>query len=220
LEGVTISNHLLLRVSQLSFKRGESWLFTALSFDVYSSQIIWLRGQNGRGKTSLLRILVGLAQPDGGDLVWENSIAPNQGGAYLSQKIVYIGHTNGLKDELTAFESLQFLTKINGQLASTEMINMALRRLGVEHCGSTLVRNLSQGQRRRVALARLAVDTGASLWVLDEPFDTLDTDGVDVVNSLLAEHLVRQGSVVLTSHISVNGLDASVKQINLDETSR
>ena len=147
-------------------------------------ELVWLRGQNGSGKTSLLRIVAGLSRPEAGSI----SVGGGRPGAY-------IGHANALKDDLTVTESLSFLARLHDLDSGAQGIRDALR---------TIVRTLSQGQRRRVALARLALERDPSLWVLDEPFDALDTHGIDAVNRLLAGHLARGGSVLLTSHLALS----------------
>jgi heme exporter protein A len=116
---------------------------------------------------------------------------------------VYLGHSNGLKDDLTAIESLQFLARLHGRESSVQAIEAALRCMGIFHRRHLPVRTLSQGQRKRVALARLALETHPTLWVLDEPFDALDDVGIAAVQSLIKEHLQRNGAVLLTSHIPV-----------------
>jgi heme exporter protein A len=117
-------------------------------------------------------------------------------------------------------ESLQFLARVHGHTLTQTVALAALRHLHIDHCCNRLVRTLSQGQQRRVALARLALETTPNLWVLDEPFDTLDAEGVRIVNHLLSEHLARQGSVVLTSHIPLELMNTKVQQLNLDEVNR
>lgn len=209
----------LLRASQLTYRRGNASLFKALSFDVNSNQILWLQGQNGRGKTSLLRILAGLVQPEHGTLMWKSPTHPEKF-SNNSSRMVYIGHANGLKDELTACEALQFLAQLHGHATTPNAALTALRKLHIDHCCNQPIRTLSQGQQRRVALARLTLECAPSLWILDEPFDTLDSDGVRTVNDLLVEHLARQGSVVLTSHIPLEPMGVEVCQLNLDEVRR
>ncbi len=199
----------VFQASGLALQRGNTWLFKNLSFKVRSGQLLWLRGQNGRGKTSLLRVLVGLAQPEHGTLVWDTTAGIGSA--------VYIGHANGLKDELTVFESLQFLAHLHGHAPTTAMLLAALHKLRIDHYRDQPIRTLSQGQQRRVALARLALENAPNLWVLDEPFDALDADGVQIVNHLLIAHLARQGSVVLTSHIPLELMNTEVQQLNLDE---
>ena len=107
---------------------------------------------------------------------------------------VYIGHANALKDDLTVTESLTFLARLHGLESEPEAIRAALRTLAIHHRRHAVVRTLSQGQRRRVALARLALERAPSLWILDEPYDALDTEGVQAVNRLLAAHLGRRAA--------------------------
>jgi len=193
----------VLRAEQLTVRRGTEVLFQALDFELQPGQMTWLRGANGSGKTSLLRVVAGLAQADSGRLLW--------GGVPLSQaedyraKLTYLGHANGLKDDLTAMESLEFLTALHGRPYRPERLRAALGHMGVAHRRTLPVRWLSQGQRRRVALARLALQTADApgLWVLDEPFDALDDAGVACVQGLLVQHVQRGGAVLFTSHIPV-----------------
>ncbi len=128
---------------------------------------------------------------------------------------MYIGHTNGLKDDLSALESLGFVARLHGRPCDQEALGNALRRLAIHHRRHVVVRNLSQGQRRRVALSRLALERKPGLWVLDEPFDSLDAEGIDAINGLLLEHLRRGGGVVMTSHVPLNLVGANVQQLEL-----
>ncbi len=188
-----------LRAEGLAYRRGDQTLFEDLSFEVAAGDLVWLRGHNGRGKTSLLRLLAGLAQPDAGRVTW-GGVALAEADRFPSQR-VYIAHANALKDDLTVFESLQFLAALHGRDHRTEAVQGALQRLGMRKRQRSPIRTLSQGQRRRVALARLALEAAPSVWVLDEPFDALDVEGTEVVNGLLTHHLARGGSIVLTSHL-------------------
>ncbi|TMH09757.1 MAG: heme ABC exporter ATP-binding protein CcmA [Betaproteobacteria bacterium] len=177
-----------LKSIDLACRRGSRLLFKGLDFDVHPGQIVWVRGRNGRGKTSLLRLAAGLSTPEHGRI--HASLGKRQ--------LVFIAHANALKEDLTASEALAFLLRIH------------------ESRRDAPVRTLSQGQRRRVALARLAVESSASLWILDEPFDALDADGVELVNSLLSEHTKRAGSVLLTSHLPINATLLRPIEIDLD----
>ena len=194
----------LLQVSGLACRRGADWLFRDLSFSVWPGQLVWLRGHNGSGKTTLLRAISGLTDPDEGHLTWAAS--SHAAHEPRSQRLVYVGHLNAMKDDLTVCESLQFIARLHGQDGSRPRVLEALRLLGMHHRRNAAVRTLSQGQRRRAALARLVLESDAALWVLDEPFDALDIAGIDTVNGLLKAHLARGGSVLLTSHLP---LDAS-----------
>jgi heme exporter protein A len=204
----------MLCANSLAFRRGDEWLFQNLSFQIEPGQMIWLRGQNGRGKTSLLRLVVNLAQADEGALTW-NGQAIDRCQAYREQ-LVYLGHANALKDDLTATESLRFLALLHHKDAQKATLDAALKRLCIFHRRNRAVRTLSQGQRKRVALARLALEKTPCLWVLDEPFDALDSDGIAIVYELLREHLARAGSVLLTSHLPIAMRDVAWRELDLD----
>jgi heme exporter protein A len=173
-----------------------------------------LRGSNGSGKTSLLRILAGLSHADEGQLSFHTKDT-----AAFRKALVYIGHTNGLKDDLSALESLGFVARLHGRSFDQETLGVALRRLAIHHRRHIAVRTLSQGQRRRVALSRLALESEPGLWILDEPFDSLDAEGIEVINGLLQEHLARGGGVVMTSHVPLNLMGANVRQLELGKGS-
>lgn len=182
----------LLAARALACRRGERLLFEALDFDVRAGQLLWLRGANGRGKTSLLRLIAGLARPAGGELA--RAAAGNAG-------FVYIAHANALKDDLSALENLQFLARLHGDAADAATCTEALRRFGLASRRHAPVRTLSQGQRRRVALARLSLAGERTLWLLDEPYDALDAEGCATLDQLLSAHARAGGAVVLTSHL-------------------
>jgi heme exporter protein A len=190
-----------IRAQDLTVRRGTEVLFKALSFELYAGQLVWLRGSNGSGKTSLLRVIAGLSRPDGGLLSWGGQ--PLAKSDEYQSKLVYLGHANALKDDLTALEALQFLTTIHGRTCPHARMEAALRRMGVFHRRKLPVRMLSQGQRRRVALARLALEEKPGFWVLDEPFDALDDAGLNLVQELFIENVRRGGTVLFTSHIRV-----------------
>ena len=183
----------VLAAAGLACRRGERILFSGLNLAVRPGEIVWVRGANGQGKTSLLRLLAGLARPEAGRI-------DHAGG----RERVYVGHANALKDDLTVAESLTFLSRLHGFDTAADAHERALRRFGLLSRRSAPVRTLSQGQRRRVALARLCTAPPGALWLLDEPFDALDTEGVDALNALLAEHAARSGSVLLTSHVPLS----------------
>ena len=187
-----------LRLVDVACRRGDRILFSGLNETLERGQLLWLRGGNGRGKTSLLRLVAGLAAPERGQILWDG--VPTRGTEHFDRALVYIAHANALKDDLTATESLAFLARVHGRDAGAPALRAALARLGLAGRERTPVRSLSQGLRRRVALARLALETGPSLWVLDEPFDALDVAGTATLHALLAAHRARGGSVLLTSH--------------------
>jgi heme exporter protein A len=188
-----------LSAVDLACRRGNRILFKGVNLRVRSGEATWLRGRNGCGKTSLLRLMVGLAVPEAGNVLWGD--VPIRKSNAFAGKCVYVAHTNALKDDLTVAESLQFLARVHGRDSHDDALLAALQRVGMGGRRNGIVRTFSQGQRRRAALARLALEKSAALWVLDEPYDALDADGIGSVNELLREHLARGGSVLLTSHL-------------------
>jgi heme exporter protein A len=202
-----------IRAQDLTVRRGSELLFKALDFDLRSGQLVWLRGSNGSGKTSLLRVIAGLSRPDGGQLTWSGTNLAES--ADFKSRLVYMGHANALKDDLSAMEALRFLTTLHGRTCSQERMEAALRRMGVHHRRKLAVRMLSQGQRRRVALARLALEQRPGFWVLDEPFDALDDAGIAVVQELFIENVQRGGTVLFTSHIPVRPAGVPLMELTL-----
>jgi len=150
-------------------------------------------------------VLVGLTRPDQG-LISRRDTASGT---------VYIGHSTALKEDLSAREALHFLARLHGRNCPAGTLDQALQRLGVQHRSQRSVRTLSQGQRRRVALSRLALEQAPALWVLDEPFDALDAEGITAVLQLVREHLQRQGAVILTSHLAVELPGVSLQTLDL-----
>lgn len=199
-----------LAVSDLACSRGDRVLFAPTSFVVAPGDIVWLRGANGQGKTTLLRTLAGLAAPGAGQFSWQRSDE-------ASPRLVYLAHANALKDELTVRESLRFLLDLGGTAIDDAGVDAALEHFGLASRRDAFVRTLSQGQRRRVALARLAAQREPLPWLLDEPFDALDADGVEVLAALIAGHARRGGSIVLTSHLPVPIADPVPVVVQLHE---
>jgi len=203
-----------LTIADLACRRGNRVLFRGVNLKLRARQAVWLRGRNGRGKTSLLRLAAGLSVPESGNVLWGD--APVRRAEGFLQRLLYIGHSNALKDDLSALEALQFLARLHGRADDDASLRAALERLGMASRRDAPVRTLSQGQRRRVALARLALERAAALWVLDEPYDALDVDGLQVVNELLRAHLARGGSVLLTSHQHPGADAPDVAEFDLD----
>ena len=206
-----------LRLVDVACRRGDRLLFAGLDETLASGELLWLRGGNGRGKTSLLRLVAGLAAPEHGRILWGDT--PARRNERFAGELVYIAHANALKDDLTAAESLTFLARVHGRHAEAPAIRAALARLGLAGRERTPMRSLSQGLRRRVALARLALETAPALWVLDEPFDALDVAGTATLHALLAAHRARGGSVLLTSHhlhLDAEAASAGFRVLDLD----
>jgi len=184
----------VLTVRELECRRGDRVLFAPISFAVATGSIVWIRGANGQGKTTLLRTIAGLSAPAAGELVWS-------GAPEIAPRPLYLAHANALKDDLTVAESLRFLLHLAGQRVDGRDVDAALARFGMASRKDAFVRTLSQGQRRRVALARLAAQRELLPWLLDEPFDALDAAGVELLAGVIAEHARRGAAVVLTSHL-------------------
>jgi heme exporter protein A len=182
--------------------RGERTLFRGLEFRLDQGALLRVAGENGSGKTSLLRIVCGLTPPAAGELRWQGENIRTLREDYWKE-LVYIGHANALKDDLTAEENVRIGCRLAGLGVNPPQTLDALERFGVGRCAKLQARALSQGQRRRVALARLAVSAAQPLWVLDEPFTALDTAAVENLQALVGEHLNRGGAVMLTTHQEV-----------------
>ncbi|MFY7857486.1 MAG: cytochrome c biogenesis heme-transporting ATPase CcmA [Rubrivivax sp.] len=194
---------LLLSVRGLACRRGERLLFEGLDFGLGEGDVVWLRGRNGRGKTSLLRVLAALSPPSEGEVRFAGEPL-STARALAGAGTLFLAHANALKDDLSAAEALAFLARLHGQHDDAESIEQALRRLGVHGRRNAAVRTLSQGQRRRVALARLALAPAKGLWLLDEPYDALDVEGCAIVDGLLHDHVQQGGAVLLTSHLPLS----------------
>jgi heme exporter protein A len=194
--------------------RDDRTLFEHLSFRVEPGQVLLLEGRNGSGKTSLLRTLCAIRLPDAGEITWDGEDIFALGPDYHAYT-AYVGHKDGVKLDLTAIENLT-MAKGMGDPNDDISITDALARVDLYGFEDVPTRNLSAGQQRRLALARLLV-TRAKLWILDEPFTSLDTHGIGVVETLFANHLANDGMIAVTSHHSVNLDTAAILRINLSE---
>lgn len=200
----------MLEASDLECARGGRTLFRGLSFALQQGELLRVAGGNGRGKTSLLRILCGLLGPQAGEVRWNGSPIRSLGEEY-ARHLVYLGHAPAVKDELTTAENLSIACRIAGNARTADEIVQALQRLEVP--ATAFPKKLSQGQRRRAALARLALSRPAALWLLDEPLAALDAQAARLVEGLVAEHTGQGGMVVYTTHQEAR-LEGRV--INLD----
>ena len=205
---------MMLSVSALACVRGERRLFADLSFTLAPHTLLAVRGANGSGKTSLLRMLCGLLSPAAGTIAWNGNDIHSAREEYCAQ-IAYIGHLNGVKDDLSGLENLQFAARTAGIETSAESVDAALRRLGLDGFQRLPCKTLSQGQRRRVALARLCLSATRPLWVLDEPFTALDSTALALTQGLLELHLQQGGMVVLTTHQDAPITAPSMQRIEL-----
>jgi heme exporter protein A len=189
----------LLEGAGLRCIRGDTLVFDGLDFSVNSGQCLHVRGANGSGKTSLLRILAGLASPAQGVLLWNARPLRGHESVYRRQ-LVYHGHQPALKDDLSAAENLTIAAHLAGFCAKPPQIAHALESFGLKTKAQFPVRYLSAGQKRRVSLARLALGHDSTVWVLDEPFNALDQGAIHQLHQLINGHLSRGGLAILTSH--------------------
>jgi heme exporter protein A len=193
----------MLCVRDLACTRAGRPVFSGLSFSAQAGQIVQVRGANGSGKSSLLRLLCGLLPPTRGEVHWRGrTIAEPDSG--FTRQVAYLGHADGLRGELTLSENLNFSLHIAGVRPDTAAMRTVLTRLQLAGRESDQVRLLSQGQRRRLALARVLLSQ-RPLWLLDEPQAGLDADGEDVLQACLAEHAQGGGLAVVATHHAGNG---------------
>ncbi len=201
---------------QLRCIRGNQTLFQSLNLQLDAGQWLYLQGENGAGKTSLLRILAGLTLPAEGEVLWQNTPIGKQRATY-HQDLLYIGHHAGLKEDLTLTENLRAQLAIDGVKVTNTAIREALTRMGLGKRQHLPARVLSAGQKRRGLLAR-ALLRPAKLWILDEPFNALDVQAIAHVQDLLKSHLANGGLLVLTSHQTPDlGNEAPGFILNLSE---
>jgi len=203
----------MLAVSGLACVRGERELFASLDFTVAAGECLHVQGENGSGKTSLLRIVCGLAHAAAGEVRWNGEPTRDLGDAW-HRDMLYLGHHHAVKDDLTPRENLLLAARLDGDPADEPAVLDALMRLGLQHRVDLPVRHLSQGQRRRVALARL-VTRPARLWILDEPFTALDTSAIATIGALIVAHLAAGGLVLLTSHQALDLPGVAPRQLRL-----
>jgi heme exporter protein A len=203
----------MLEAQQLGAQRGPATLFTGVDFALNSGEALLVTGANGSGKTTLLRIAAGLTRPVTGTLEWRGSaVAPFD--TALRAATLYIGHATALKDELTAEENLASLAALHGAAVDSVAARAALAAWSLERQHALPARVLSQGQRRRVGLARLRL-TRRPLWVLDEPTTALDADGVATLHKLLAEHLAQGGIAIIATHQDLALPDGAKRALRL-----
>ncbi len=192
----------MLSVSNLSCVRADQTLFRGVGFELAPGECLHLEGGNGVGKTSLLRILAGFSPAAQGQVRWQGQVLGSSA-CRLGQDLLYLGHQLALKEELNAVENLQAGAAIAGMPVARDRALAALQRLGLGSRAALPVRVLSQGQKRRVALARLVLQT-QPLWLLDEPFVALDGPAQSLVAGFMDAHLARGGMVLFTSHQPVD----------------
>ncbi len=189
----------LFAAESLEMERGDRLLFTGLEFRAPAGTLVRLAGANGTGKTSLLRLLTGLMTPDAGRILYRGEDIKKLKEDYW-RDLVYIGHLNGVKDDLTARENVRISARFGNLRVTDEAAEAALAKVGLEDFFDHPTGELSQGQRRRVALARLFVSEEKPVWILDEPFTALDVASVANLTQAVADHVNAGGVVIYTTH--------------------
>ncbi len=202
---------LVLEARGLCCVRGERQLFSGLNLRITSGDCLHVRGENGVGKTSLLRLLTGLSKPESGEVLWGDQSISVDSVAY-HRELLFLGHRDALKEDLTALENLQMYAALDDVSLPQEKALAALWRFGLRGRENLPVNYLSAGQKRRVLMARM-LTRQAKLWILDEPFNALDTQAVHELQNLIVEHLSVGGLVVLTSHQEVNISNVQVLEL-------
>jgi heme exporter protein A len=192
----------LLSIHDLACARGERLLFKDMNFSLAAGELLLVQGGNGQGKTSLLRLLTGLARPEAGEVRWRGNPIRSVSERY-HEEMCYLGHANGVKDDLDPLENLRFADGLHGRAFDSVHAVGTLERLGLSRCLDLPCRVLSFGQRRRVALAALLL-AGSTLWILDEPLTGLDVHAVALMEGLIRDHLRAGGMVVATTHQALN----------------
>jgi heme exporter protein A len=203
----------MLEADNLECVRGERRLFAGLGFRLEAGELLYLQGRNGAGKTSLLRMLIGLLPPETGEIRWRGVPIRSAGDDFRAD-LCYLGHLNAIKEELTPLENLLAAARLADEELSEDDALDALEQVGLAGREDLACKYLSQGQKRRVALARL-VKERRPLWVLDEPFVALDVAAVDWLAGLISAHLQRGGLAVMTTHQTVAIPAGTVRELRL-----
>lgn len=197
----------------LACETNDTIIIKGLNLAVNPGEILYIEGDNGAGKTILLRMLCGMVQPDDGRVLWKNENISDNMTDYYSN-LTYIGHLTGVKHELTAIENVQFLSALSGPAPQTDYFR-ALAWAGLSGFEHSPARHLSYGQQRRLTLARLKLEDSC-VWILDEPFSGLDQAMIESLKTLFRQHLDQSGMLVLTSHQPIDLAGMKSRRILLE----
>ncbi|MDR3158786.1 MAG: cytochrome c biogenesis heme-transporting ATPase CcmA [Zoogloeaceae bacterium] len=203
----------MLNILNLAGLRGDQRLFQGVGFTLVAGELLFLEGKNGAGKTTLLRMLCGLTPPDAGEIRWQGEEIRRLGGDFHAQ-LCYLGHQNAVKEDLTPLENLLASAHLAGEPLGEDAALAVLEQVGMAGREDLACRYLSQGQKRRAALARLARER-RPLWILDEPFVALDTQAMAWLSGVIGAHLQRGGLVVMTTHQAVEISAAPARRLRL-----
>jgi len=203
----------MLECINLECMRGDRRLFAGLNLSVNDGELLHIKGVNGSGKTSLMRIMAGLMLQADGEIHWNGKNIRKLREEY-QKDLLYLGHLPGIKADLTALENLRVNNALSGHEISEDVAWKALGEIGLKGREDLPARVLSQGQQRRVALARMLVSK-AKIWILDEPFTALDVKAVAMLQDVLGEHLANKGMIVLSTHQDFTVSQGSLRMIDL-----
>jgi len=184
-----------LKIKNLSCQKGFNLLFKNIEFIAREADIVQVKGLNGKGKTSLLRILSGLSEPDSGHVSFNNSLSDSD---EYQKDILYLGHAPSISPDLTVIENLEYLRSLNKTDFNLQSLD-ALKKLGLGNFQNEICLNLSAGQKRRVILSMLFL-SDSKVWLLDEPYTALDSKGIKLIESLIKKHSDNGGICFFTSH--------------------
>ena len=203
----------MLDITNLECVRGDRQLFAGLSFSMRVGSLLHLHGPNGAGKTTLLRAIAGLVLPESGEIRWQGELTRKLGEEF-NRELLYLGHHYGLKFELSGYENLRVFANLSGFDVSERDVEEALQQVGLARCVELPVKALSQGQKRRVALARLLLHS-PRFWILDEPFTALDVKAVTMLKEMIQAHVASGGMVMLTTHQQVDIEAGDIQHVHL-----
>lgn len=205
----------MLEAKHLTAIRDDRVLFDGLSFNIQAGELVQIEGRNGTGKTTLLRIITGLGGRDDGQIFWKgNDIEQDR--ESFHQNLLFLGHQTGVKRELTALENLHFYQVVHSLPSGENELCHALAQVGLAGYEDVPVAQMSAGQQRRVALARLWLSS-QPLWILDEPLTAIDKQGVKVLEQLFLHHATDGGIVILTTHQDMFADNPKLRKIRLGE---
>ena len=192
---------MILEIISINLSRNKKIIFKNFCLKIFSSEIITLIGRNGSGKTSLLEMITGLLKPESG-VIRINKINIEDIGERKRDQFIYIPYEDALKENLTINENLQIWANLASIDLSEKLFEKSLNYFSLSKIKHVLVSKLSQGQKKKIALTKLLL-TNCSLWILDEPFNSLDKESIEILKKLFLSHKKNGGVVLFASHIDI-----------------